>query len=232
MEMLNSPINKGLPNPLHHSRVYTCVNKEVILMKKTNIQVLGLFPLNMVILPGEQARLHIFEPRYKQLINDCFARNADFGIPFFKDGKLQPFGVRVKLVDIEKFYPDGKMDIKIEGVSVFKVEAAMEMKNKLYSLGEIEEVYFEEKAQKKAQLMDLFYEYCMSTFNEDPSLSFDNNVGIFEIANALNLSTSQKFKLINSQDSNVMQNMLINHLNMFMALSRQEEDLNYKFFLN
>lgn len=201
-------------------------------MKKTNIQVLGLFPLNMVVLPGEQTRLHIFEPRYKQLINDCFARNSDFGIPYFKDGKLQPLGVRVKLVDIEKFYPDGKMDIKIEGVSIFKIENAVEHKNKLYTLGEINEVLYQEYNVQNTQLLDLFYEYCMITFNEDPSLSLTNSISIFQIANAVNISTSQKFKLINTDSLQAMQNQLINHLKMYLVLSRQEEDLNYKFFLN
>ena len=201
-------------------------------MKKTNIQVLGLFPLNMVVLPGEQTRLHIFEPRYKQLINDCFARNADFGIPFFKNGKLQSLGVRVKLVDIEKFYPDGKMDIKIEGVSIFRIENALEHKTKLYTLGEIDEVYYEVGIGKNSKLIDMFYDYCMLTFNEDPSMSFDQNLSVFQIANALKLSTTQKFKLIRTKDLGLMQNMLLNHLKMYLALSRQEEDLNYKFFLN
>ena len=72
----------------------------------------------------------------------------------------------------------------------------------------------------------------MITFNEDPSLSLTNSISIFQIANAVNISTSQKFKLINTYSLQAMQNQLINHLKMYLVLSRQEEDLNYKFFLN
>ncbi|HRD38981.1 MAG TPA: LON peptidase substrate-binding domain-containing protein, partial [Bacteroidia bacterium] len=56
-----------------------------------------MFPLNMVVLPGETVKLHIYEERYKQLINDCLENEAHFGIPFSVNGKIKTHGVEVKI---------------------------------------------------------------------------------------------------------------------------------------
>lgn len=204
-----------------------------VTMKQLRTETLGLFPLSMVVLPYEQTRLHIFESRYKQLINDCFANNKDFGIPAVVNGQPMQFGTRVKLVDIEKFYPDGKMDIKVEGVSIFRLKSfAYQLENKLYAGGEIEALELNDRYPKRQQLLDLFYDYCMRTFTENPDYTFDRNMSIFEIANSMVLDTEEKYGLIKTSNPDVQQNILLNNLRVVLALIKQEEDLNYKFFLN
>ena len=61
-----------------------------------------MFPLNMVLLPGETSKLHIYEERYKQLVKECMANDASFGIPFFEKGKIKEFGCEVKIKRILK----------------------------------------------------------------------------------------------------------------------------------
>lgn len=82
---------------------------------------LPLFPLNLVVYPMEALNLHIFEPRYRSLINECLDNGTTFGIPAFINGKLPGFGTEVKITALSKKYEDGRMDIRTEGISVFRI---------------------------------------------------------------------------------------------------------------
>jgi len=93
-----------------------------------------IFPLGIVVYPGEELNLHIFEPRYKQLIQDCFESTKPFGIPAVINNKVTEMGTLVQIVEINKKYEDGKMDIKTRGLEVFKIlELVKELPEKLYS---------------------------------------------------------------------------------------------------
>ena len=93
-----------------------------------------IFPLSIVVYPGEQLNLHIFEPRYRQLITECFETNKPFGIPPVIDNKVNETGTLLKVVEITNRYEDGKMDIKTEGLEVFNIlEQIKEVPDKLYS---------------------------------------------------------------------------------------------------
>ncbi len=100
--------------------------------KMTNF--IPIFPLNIVIYPDEVLHLKIFEPRYKQLITDCFAENKPFGIPVVANNTISDFGTMVEIKEIVTVYEDGKMDIVTKGVAVFKIlEMIQQVPDKLYS---------------------------------------------------------------------------------------------------
>ena len=93
-----------------------------------------IFPLGIVVYPGEQLNLHIFEPRYKQLIKECAENNKLFGIPSVIEEQVKDTGTLVRVVEISKVYDDGKMDIKTEGLEVFNIlEVIKQLPDKLYS---------------------------------------------------------------------------------------------------
>ena len=93
-----------------------------------------IFPLSIVVYPGEKLNLHIFEPRYKQLINESFQHKKPFGIPAVIDDKVNEMGTLVQVTEISQVYDDGKMDIKTEGLQVFRIlEMINELPGKLYS---------------------------------------------------------------------------------------------------
>jgi Lon protease-like protein len=93
-----------------------------------------IFPLGIVVYPGEHLNLHIFEPRYKQLIKECFETGKSFGIPPVINDKVSEMGTLMKVLEITKTYEDGKMDIKTEGLAVIKVlEIIKDLPDKLYS---------------------------------------------------------------------------------------------------
>ena len=93
-----------------------------------------IFPLGIVVFPGEQVNLHIFEPKYKQLIKDCFEAKKPFGIPVVINNQLKEMGTTVLVSEITKEYEDGTMDIKTTGQDVFKIlEVISALPDKLYS---------------------------------------------------------------------------------------------------
>lgn len=93
-----------------------------------------VFPLSLVVYPGESLNLHIFEPRYRQLIRECSETGKPFGIPVVMDKGLRDLGTLVEVLEISKTYEDGKMDIRCRGISVFRMlEFIAEVPDKLYS---------------------------------------------------------------------------------------------------
>lgn len=80
-----------------------------------------VFPLGIVVYPGEHVNLHIFEPRYKQLVGDCHKEGKPFGIPSIIDNKLNEMGTLVRITELVKTYDNGEMDIRTEGLRVFRV---------------------------------------------------------------------------------------------------------------
>lgn len=93
-----------------------------------------IFPLGIVVYPGEKLHLHIFEPRYKQLIKECQQSGKPFGIPSVVNNKVGEIGTLVQLSEIVQEYENGEMDIKTEGLRIFRVlEIVKEVPDKLYS---------------------------------------------------------------------------------------------------
>ncbi len=92
-----------------------------------------LFPLGIVVFPGEELNLHIFELRYKQLINDCYTAKKPFGIPPVINNNVSEMGTLVEIIEISKVYDNGEMDIKTKATVVFKIlEKIQELPEKLY----------------------------------------------------------------------------------------------------
>jgi uncharacterized protein len=93
-----------------------------------------IFPLGIVVYPGEALNLHIFEPRYKQLINECHANAKPFGIPAVIGNKIEEMGTLVEITEIVHVQENGEMDIKTRGLQVFRVlEMIKSLPDKLYS---------------------------------------------------------------------------------------------------
>jgi Lon protease-like protein len=93
-----------------------------------------VFPLGIVVYPGEHVNLHIFEPRYRQLVGDCHKEGKPFGIPTVIDNKLNEMGTLVKITELVKTYDNGEMDVRTQGLRVFRVlELIKSVPDKLFS---------------------------------------------------------------------------------------------------
>jgi len=99
---------------------------------------LPLFPLGVVAFPGEQVLLHIFEPRYKQLMAESAESGNSFGIVTIVPGGASSIGTEMRFDRLLRTYDDGKMDVTTRGLRVFRLKRFQrEVEGKLYSGGEV-----------------------------------------------------------------------------------------------
>ena len=83
--------------------------------------LLPLFPLELVLLPGTPLPLHVFEPRYKEMIRECLAADAPFGVVRVLDEGIAEIGCTAEIITLTKEYTDGRMDLICEGRKRFEV---------------------------------------------------------------------------------------------------------------
>jgi Lon protease-like protein len=83
---------------------------------------LGLFPLPLVLVPTERIPLHIFEPRYQELIGECLETDGEFGLVLATgDGAVHEIGTRARVAAVVETLDDGRMNIVVEGVERFRL---------------------------------------------------------------------------------------------------------------
>ncbi len=99
-----------------------------------------LFPLNVVLMPGSPLPLHIFEERYKQMVNECLESGAEFGMVLADESGTRSVGCTATIVELVERYEDGRLVILVEGSRRFKLNEIMT--GKPYYVGDIE--YIEE----------------------------------------------------------------------------------------
>lgn len=158
---------------------------------------LPLFPLQSIFFPGETVPLHIFEPRYKQLINDCKDEAITFGIPVYINDGMQ-YGVEVQLVEVVTSYDSGEMDVVCVARQVFKlVSFEKQLVDKLYSGGVVELLAYDYKADEAfkaevlSKLRDL-YAIMEVPFSEASVAKFNS----FTLAHKMGLSFEQEYALL------------------------------------
>jgi Lon protease-like protein len=83
--------------------------------------LIPLFPLDVVLFPSTPLPLHIFEPRYKEMIAECLAQNRTFGVVRALEQGLADVGCTAEIVTIVKEYPDGQLDLVAEGRNRFEI---------------------------------------------------------------------------------------------------------------
>jgi Lon protease-like protein len=85
------------------------------------VPLLPLFPLEIVVFPGAPLPLHIFEPRYKEMIGECLSQNRAFGMVRAKENAISAIGCSASIIEVVKKYEDGRLDIAAEGVQRFEI---------------------------------------------------------------------------------------------------------------
>jgi len=86
------------------------------------VDELGLFPLGIVLLPTEQVPLHIFEPRYRELIGECIEEEQEFGLLYADEDGVRELGTRARVAAVLERFDDGRLNIVVVGGERFTVE--------------------------------------------------------------------------------------------------------------
>ena len=158
---------------------------------------LPFFPLQSVFFPGETVPLHIFEERYKQLINDCRQEAVTFGIPVYIDDTIA-YGTEVQLVEVVTTYEGGEMDVVCVARQVFKVLSFQhEMNGKLYAGGEVQllESVYDAPESQRAEVLQLLKELYNLVGVEFPNIPLEK-FNSYAFAHKMGLSFEQEYQLL------------------------------------
>ncbi len=172
---------------------------------------LPLFPLKLVAFPGEELNLHIFEPRYRQLIADVEKENITFGILVYSD-HLMEYGTEVSLKEIHHRYEDGRLDIKTVGGKVFKmIDFENPMDGKLYAGGEIEFLENDYTVTNVQHLEFLFYLKEVLYLLKFPTDPDPETTTSFTYAHKVGLKLEEELALLKMTTESERQAFLISH---------------------
>ena len=89
----------------------------------TTVHDFPLFPLSLVALPGELVPLHIFEERYKAMVERCLSEPSEFGIVWLDDEGIRPTGCACEIAEVVDRAPDGRMNLVARGTRPFHIES-------------------------------------------------------------------------------------------------------------
>jgi Lon protease-like protein len=102
------------------------------------MEELGLFPLGLVLLPTEQLPLHIFEERYKELIDECLENDAEFGLVYADDKGIRDVGTRARILEVLTRFEDGRLNVLVQGGDRFRLDELTEGRS--FQTGNVEPV--------------------------------------------------------------------------------------------
>ncbi|HLZ12253.1 MAG TPA: LON peptidase substrate-binding domain-containing protein [Candidatus Acidoferrum sp.] len=119
-----------------------------------------LFPLDVVLLPGGDLPLHIFEPRYRKMVRDCLDQKSEFGMLLALSDGIAGTGCTAEILEVVKTYDDGRMDILTVGRAPFRVVELFTQDPLLHgSVDYLEDRYAPISPQTRKSLVEI-YEAC------------------------------------------------------------------------
>lgn len=187
-----------------------------------------IFPLTIFPLPGEMIPLHIFEPRYKQLMEDAETRDISFGIYFNHTSNGTKMGSLVKLESVIKHYASGESDIIVKCIDLFELVTMFRTyRDKLYPGGEVNFWNVDIKAAVSETLHVEFMAYlALLKINRHSQES-----SVFGIANELNLDFEDRLKFVQFEHEK-RESFLISRLRFQKHVMQEAEKLKDVFHLN
>ena len=198
---------------------------------KNKENTIGLFPLRIFLLPGDQTTLHIYEPRYLQLINECLEQDICFGIPYQGKTTLSEYGSMVRILQVLKYYENGELDILVECDQNFKInQFEAKKEDKLYPAGTItairENIFNPNEALKKEVST-----YLQTLLDKDVSNELNELLSFKSIINVMNLTDDEKVKFLkyNNEKRN---DFLLRKVRFMQILLNQEKQVEQNFYLN
>ncbi len=194
-----------------------------------------IFPLGIVVYPGELLNLHIFEPRYKQLIDECISEKKPFGIPAVIDKKVNEYGTLVEISRVEKTYDNGEIDVRTRGIKVFRIlEVIREVPDKLYAGAIVNYPDNQERTSEKLR------EQVLTALRELHELlqvtkSFpveDQRLRAYDIAHHAGLSLEEEYEMLHLFQELQRLEYLKRHLSKVIPLMAEMERLKDRVKLN
>jgi Lon protease-like protein len=194
-----------------------------------------IFPLGMVAYPGEYVNLHIFEPRYIQLIHHIREGSGLFGIPPVIQGEIQEYGTCMELLSVEKIYDGGEMDIKTKGIMVYRTLDMIEsVPDKLYQ-GAI--VHYPPNnmlglPQKQTRIVEALRRLHVLTGVEKKYNKPDNLLNTYDIAHHVGFTLQNEYDLLCLLREDQRQELLERHFKQLLPHLLDLEQLKNRILRN
>lgn len=199
--------------------------------------LLPIFPLELVVFPNESVNLHVFEPRYRELMKDCETDDIRFAIPLVRQKRIMPLVTAVKLGQIRKRYPNGRLDVTVIATKdVYKISRVRShYPHKLYAAIEVEQLpSYSFDADPLLSLKILEHVKILYTLlNIDkPIPDTPNDVWTYKLGHYVGFSLAQEYKLLTIPDEQSRQEMMCKHLEKLIPMAEEAERLKAKTRLN
>jgi ATP-dependent Lon protease len=187
---------------------------------------LPIFELPLVLLPGEQVPLHIFEERYKRMVGTALEQGEPFGIVLRDDEGARSIGCTARIDDVLERFDDGRMNIVVSGEEPFKVIDRFESPD--YPTGEVELIPDEDippiDEASASAAREAFAELAERATGERPEPAELDGASAYAIAARIELPPETKQQLLEMRDEDDRMALLANALGAVgKALERAEE---------
>lgn len=199
------------------------------------INFIPVFPLSIVVFPSQTLNMHIFELKYRQMINDCIELKKPFGLITVIDNKVQDHGTLMEIIEVTKTYETGEMDIKTKGKKIFiTLEHIVQIPDKLYS-GSI--VSYPKNQLKGRRYMMAKLISLMNVLHDllklkDPHEKEGVELWSYDLAHSVGLTLEQEYELLSFTDELQRQEYLRRHLSEVIPVVIEMEALKRKIKLN
>jgi ATP-dependent Lon protease len=158
---------------------------------------IGLFPLELVLVPTERVPLHIFEPRYKELIGECLRGGREFGLVLQDEAGRREIGTRAAVVEVLQVFDDGRMNVIVEGHERFRLRELTS--GRIFLTGDVEPVDDEDDEEDAAvseEALSLFRRLVDAAGGDVDEPDDDAAPLSFQIAARVDFGTEPKQELL------------------------------------
>ena len=190
-----------------------------------------IFPLGIVVYPGERLNLHIFEPRYKQLIKECNDLGKPFGIPSVIENRIQDYGTVVRITEITTMHENGETDIKTQGEKVFRIlEVIKEIPEKLYSGAIVNYPVNHESgnAEVMRRVVNSIKELFKLLNVKKEFAKDEDQLNTYDLAHHVGFSLQEEYEFLNLLHERQRQEYLKRHLTKIIPMVAEMENLKEK----
>jgi uncharacterized protein len=187
-----------------------------------------MFPLSIFPLPGEMVPLHIFEPRYRQLLEDAEARDFAFGIYFTHTSNTDNLGSLVKLESVIKRYKTGESDIIVRCIDLFSMNKLFRTyKDKLYP-GGLAMCWHVDMNRPMTDKLKLHFEEYRDWLKVSANENFTT---VYDVANELAFDFNERLKFVRYPEPQ-QESFLISRIKYQIQLLKQVDQAKDVFHLN
>ncbi|MCB0703873.1 MAG: LON peptidase substrate-binding domain-containing protein [Saprospiraceae bacterium] len=189
----------------------------------------------MIVFPGEVVNLHIFEPRYQQLIRECRDEHIHFGIPPFINNKLMPLATEMELLEISKVHAKGEMDISVQALHQVKIHEYYPVApDKLYPGGQCKQIPFDALSDP---FLDQEIQRLLESILSQVPFRGKKPTGstafrMEEYVHLVGMNVSKMYEMYEANKQTDRQQLFLEHLRQIMPQVRQMEEMRQKVQMN